>query len=272
MPLCPVCAAPLLCGRTVWTCENGHAFDVARQGYVNLLPVSQKHSLHPGDTREMVAARRAFLDAGYYTPIANTLRRLLFSACPTVRTALDAGCGEGYYLAQLPEIPERWGIDISKDAVRYAAARDKTAHWLTATAARLPFADGSFDCVLSMFALTMAAEFARVLNPGGIFVQVLAGERHLEALRRIIYPEVLKKEKDLVPELPGFSLLHTETLRFSFALEDARTVQNLLSMTPHLWRIGRDGAQALARTSQLEDSAEVIFNLYSRQSDEKLLK
>ena len=65
--LCPTCGAALTLGARQWSCPKGHSFDVARQGYVNLLPVTQKRSLHPGDTREQVAARRAFLEAGFYT-------------------------------------------------------------------------------------------------------------------------------------------------------------------------------------------------------------
>ena len=186
--ICPVCGAALAPQGAAWRCVQGHCFDVARQGYVNLLTVTQKHSRHPGDTREMVAARRAFLDAGWYAPIAGALADLVRRFCPAAEAVLDAGCGEGYYLSQLGWIPERWGIDISRDAVRYAAARDRSAHWLTATAAHLPFADGGFDCVLSMFALTAGAEFFRVLRPGGIFVQVLAGQGHLPGLKSIIYP------------------------------------------------------------------------------------
>ena len=170
--ICPVCGAALEPQGTAWRCAQGHCFDVARQGYVNLLTVTQKHSRHPGDTREMVAARRAFLDAGWYAPIAKTLTDLVRRFCPEAASVLDAGCGEGYYLSQLGWVPERWGIDISRDAVRYAAARDRGAHWLTATAAHLPFSDGGFDCVLSMFALTAGAEFFRVLRPGGIFLIV----------------------------------------------------------------------------------------------------
>lgn len=271
-PLCPVCGGPLQCGSALWVCENKHSFDVARQGYVNLLTVDRKHSLHPGDTREMVAARREFLEAGYYAPIAQTLRSLLSEFAPDAQSILDAGCGEGYYLGQLAYLPERWGIDISKEAVRCAAARDKRAHWLTATAAHLPFADGSFDCVLSMFALTAAEEFFRILKTNGIFVQVLAGEKHLLSLKKIIYPELLEKEKALHQALPGFTLLHSQTLRFSFTLSDAATVRNLLYMTPHVWRISKQGADALARTDSLTDTAEVVFNIYSRQLREILLK
>ena len=267
--LCPVCGAPLCAEASPWHCKEGHCFDVARQGYVNLLPVTQKHSLHPGDTREMVAARRRFLDAGYYQPILQTLQALIKRFAPNAQTVLDAGCGEGYYLSGLTEVGERWGIDISKDAVRFAAAREKHAHWLTATAAHLPFAAASFDCVLSMFALTAAAEFARVLKPEGCFIQVLAGANHLPALKRIIYPEVQEREKPLHPALDGFTLLHTQTLKFDFTLSQAEAVRQLLYMTPHVWRIRKENAEALARTTRLDEHAEAVFNVYRLDKPQK---
>lgn len=262
-PLCPVCGSVLSCQKRSWSCENHHSFDVARQGYVNLLPVTQKHSRHPGDTAEMVAARRAFLDTNLYRPILDTLRVLLSEFAPSCRCILDAGCGEGWYLGGLHEIPERWGIDISKEAVRFAAARDKSTHWLTATAAHLPFADGSFDAVLSMFALTAATEFARVLAPDGVFVQVLAGADHLPALKHIIYPKVTEKEKQLHPALDGFRLLASRRVRFAFELDDAAQIRNLLYMTPHVWRIRRENAELLAQTTHLSEQADVIFNVYT---------
>lgn len=270
-PVCPLCGLPLRMERPAWKCENQHSFDVARQGYVNLLTVNQKHSLHPGDSQVMVAARREFLNAGYYEPIALTLQKLVNRFAPHGEAILDAGCGEGYYLSHLSGA-ERWGVDISRDAVRYAAARDKTAHWLAATAAHLPFGEGSFDCVLSMFALTVPEEFSRVLKKDGVFIQVLAGEKHLLSLKSIIYPVVKEKEKNLHPELPGFSLLHKETLSFTFRLDEAAMVRNLLYMTPHAWRISREGAEALGKIQALQDRAEVVFNVYGRQSRDNLVK
>lgn len=264
-PICPVCGLPLSEDEHAWRCENRHSFDIARQGYVNLLTVDKKHSLHPGDTREMVAARKAFLDAGYYRPIADKVCALLKNAAP--QRILDAGCGEGYYLTQVGEAfphSDLWGIDISKDAVRFAAARNKQAHWLTATAAALPFADGSFDAVLSMFALTAETEFARVLKKGGLFLQLLAGEEHLMGLKNIIYPQIIRKEKQQEKELAGFTLCRHEILEFSFSLEDTAQVRNLLSMTPHFWRISKEGAERLANTNRLDDTAQVVFNLYRK--------
>ena len=55
--LCPICAAPLRQTDKTFRCDANHSFDMARQGYVNLLPVQNKRSLNPGDTREQVLSR-----------------------------------------------------------------------------------------------------------------------------------------------------------------------------------------------------------------------
>lgn len=267
MPICPVCGSPLSEAGSSWRCENKHCFDRARQGYVNLLTVDKKHSLHPGDTKEMVSARKAFLDAGYYAPIAEKVCSLLAEHPPAPQAILDAGCGEGYYLTKVGEnfpAAALWGIDISKDAVRYAAVRNRRAHWLTATAAALPFENACFDAVLSMFALTVPQEYARVLKKDGLFLQVLAGPEHLLGLKRIIYPQLLQKEKQQEQDFEGFCPVSHSVLEFSFSIEDPAQVQNLLSMTPHVWRISKEGAARLAETDRLDDTAQVVFNLYRK--------
>lgn len=263
--ICPICGNTLTREQQRWYCGKNHSFDVARQGYVNLLPVSQKHSKRPGDTREQVAARREFLDSGVYLPVAETLRELTAAVSP--KTMLDVGCGEGYYLTKVQEaLPELdgWGIDISKDAVRYAAVRNKNARFLTATASHLPFADGQFDVLSSMFALTLPEEFARVLRPGGIFIQVTAGEDHLMGLKSIIYPEIHRKEKHSETDLPEFELTETRMLEFDFTLEDNASVMQLLAMTPHFMRITKEGLARAEAADHLEDRAQVCFRVYRR--------
>ena len=261
--LCPVCGECLQTEEKCWRCAAGHSFDVARQGYVNLLTVDRKHSLHPGDTREQVAGRKAFLDAGYYAPIAAALKEILEKEAPA--SVLDVGCGEGYYLTQAaPEGTQVWGLDISKDAVRYAAVRNKNAKWIVGTAAHLPFAEESFDCLVSMFALTLPEEFSRVLKPGGLFVQVTAHPEHLMGLKQIIYPKIIRKEKELLPEYPGFNLETSREVAFDLTVNSHEMVENLLSMTPHFWRIDKDGADRAAKTESLRDTARVLFRTYRR--------
>ena len=115
-----------------------------------------------------------------------------------------------------------------------------------------------------LFALTLPEEFSRVLEEKGYFFQVLAAEDHLLGLKSIIYPELKFREKDTVPELPGFELVKSVPIRFSFTVE-GKQVQNLFSMTPHVFRIGKNGAQRLAKTETLTDTASCVLNVYRRQ-------
>lgn len=259
---CPLCAQALTKQERVYVCPSGHSFDVARQGYVNLLPVQQKRSLQPGDTKEQVLSRRAFLDAGFYAPIAQALCDLAIRHNCT-GPVLDIGCGEGYYSTRLAAAldAELIGLDISKEAVRWAAGRHKDALWLCASAAHLPIEDGSVGLVTSLFALTMPEEFRRVLRPDGAFIQVLAAEDHLLGLKSVIYPTLTHKEKQTVPQVAGFRLLESKPVRFTFTVEGEQ-VQNLLAMTPHVYRIGKEGAQRLRRTETLTDTASCVLNLY----------
>ena len=116
------------------SCENGHSFDIARQGYVNLLTVQQKKSKQPGDSKEMIVSRRRFLEAGYYAAISDKLNEIVarLSAGDKPITVLDAGCGEGYYLTHCLQYLENLhadkdivcvGMDISKPAIVAAAKR-----------------------------------------------------------------------------------------------------------------------------------------------------
>ena len=258
--ICPICQLPLFCEGRSLRCGRNHSFDVARQGYVNLLPVQQKRSLHPGDTREQVLSRREFLESGAYGPIVEAVKA---AAGGHAGPILDVGCGEGWYAVQVAdhlgaELP---GLDISKEAVRCAAAKYKGHRWICGTAAPLPIEDDSVGVLMSMFALTMPLEFSRVLKKDGIFIQVLAAQDHLMGLKSIIYPEILLKEKDSVPTLEGFSLVSSTPVRFEFTVEGTQ-IANLLSMTPHFWRISAEGAKRLKETETLTDTASCVVNVY----------
>ena len=263
--ICPICGSKLNTEGKSLVCPEHHCFDIARQGYVNLLTVQQRHSLHPGDTRQQVLSRRAFLDAGFYAPIADALtqtaRQLGVSG-----EYLDVGCGEGYYASRLAAALglKLTGLDISREAVRCAAGKYKDARWLCATAAHIPVESHCCGLLTSLFALTVPEEFRRILRPDGFFFQVLAAEDHLLGLKSVIYDRLIEKPKDTVPQLPGFALVKSLPIRFSFTVEGEQ-VENLLSMTPHVFRIGKDGAQRLRETTVLTDTASCVLNVFRPQ-------
>ena len=269
---CPLDGTPLHCTGSAWTCASGHSFDIASQGYTNLLPVQHKRSRDPGDSKEMVAARRRFLTAGFYRPIAAAVSRAVLADLPADASisCLDAGCGEGYYLRQLAaavgdgQTLALLGLDISKWAVLSAAKQDRRPNWVVGSNAKLPALPGTLDRVLCLFGFPVYAEFARVLKPGGLLVQVDSGPDHLRELREIIYPS-LKPERPPDLQTPaGFSRLPTETLRFSIELTRAEQIADLLAMTPHLYRASAEGRAVAAALTALSLSVEVRMTCFER--------
>lgn len=269
---CPLDGAPLQREAGAWQCASGHNFDVARQGYVHLLPVQKKRSRDPGDSKEMVAARRRFLKAGFYQPIADTVARATLDGTPagSVVSCLDAGCGEGYYLRQLASVAEPSqplaivGLDISKWAVLAAAKQDSQPTWVVGSNANLPVLPASLDRVLCLFGFPVYPEFARVLRPGGKLLQVDAGQDHLRELRQIIYPEVRAESKKVSQAPDGFRRAGTEDVRFSLHLDGAEAIADLLAMTPHLYRASAEGRARAAALETLSLTIDVCLQTFER--------
>jgi 23S rRNA (guanine745-N1)-methyltransferase len=190
--VCPVCGASFTLSTLsgpVLRCATGHAFDVARQGYVNLMPGGAR----PGtaDTTEMVADRAAFLGAGHYAPLAQALAELACEAPADV--VLDAGAGTGYYLAAVLgalRLDDGAGagavglaMDVSVPALRRAA---RAAPGIGAigwdTWQPFPLRPGAVSLILNVFAPRNGPEFHRVLQPGGTLIVATPADGHLAEL------------------------------------------------------------------------------------------
>ena len=282
---CPLDGAPLQRHGAALRCARGHSFDIASQGYVNLLPVQNKRSLDPGDSKPMVVARQRFLNAGHYAPIAAAVSRATLAALPAGGPAacLDAGCGEGYYLRQLAAAAGQCGhelallgLDISKWAVLAAAKQDNHASkrhaemqhatWVVGSNAALPVLPASVDRVLCLFGFPVYAEFARVLKPGGMLLQVDAGPDHLRELREIIYP-TLKPARTAAPPTPaGFRPAGMESLRFEVSIAGAEPIADLLAMTPHLYRASAEGRAKAAALTQIALTVDVRLSRFERMA------
>jgi 23S rRNA (guanine745-N1)-methyltransferase len=270
---CPLDGAPLHRNGSAWRCAAGHNFDIASQGYTHLLPVQNKRSLDPGDSKAMVAARQRFLNAGPYQPIAAASSQAVLADLSPGATAscLDAGCGEGYYLRQLAaanrdgQTLSLLGLDISKWAVLSAAKQDKRVNWVVGSNANLPVLRGTLDRVLCMFGFPVYAEFARVLKPDGRLLQVDAGPDHLRELREIIYP-TLKMQRTADAQAPeGFSLLSTEIVRYPLDLTGEAQIADLLAMTPHLYRASAEGRAKAATLTALSVTVDVRLTRFARR-------
>lgn len=269
---CPLDGAPLQCQGSAWCCPAGHSFDIASQGYANLLPVHKKRSLDPGDSKEMVAARRRFLNAGFYQPIAAAVSRLVLADLPENATfsCLDAGCGEGYYVRQLMsalgvgQSVALLGLDISKWAVLSAAKQDKRPNWVVGSNANLPVLSGTIDRVLCMFGFPVYPEFARILKLGGLLLQVDTGPDHLRELREIIYPTLKPERTTVMPVPDGFAEGLFDTLRYALTISGAEQIADLLAMTPHLYRATAEGRARAAALTEIALTVDVRLTCFVR--------
>jgi 23S rRNA (guanine745-N1)-methyltransferase len=185
---CPHCAAPLSRDGPSVGCAGGHSFDVARSGYLSLLPGDAQQG--SADTAEMVAAREAFLGAGHFEPLAKALgeeaERALGGEAEPAGCVVDLGAGTGWYLARLLDrLPGHIGLalDLSKHALRRAARAHPRIGAVACDVWRpLPLGGSVADLVLCVFAPRNGPEIARVLRPGGALVVVTPTERHLAEL------------------------------------------------------------------------------------------
>ncbi len=239
MYCCPLCREILSQQNNAWRCTNGHQFDIAREGYVNLLPVQQKKSLDPGDNAEMIQARRAFLDAGHYQFLSDAINQLLAAVLQSTDALLDLGCGEGYYSARAATAlsgVEVYGLDISKTAVRYASKRYQNLTCCVASSYALPFNDGVFAGLLRIYAPSDAGEMARVLRPGGYLLTVSPAPEHLRQFKQQAYASV-RLHPDTIKDEAGFSHLQRQRLQSLWQAPDAATMLQLIEMTPLAYKL-----------------------------------
>ena len=264
---CPVCRAPLvlITQERRWLCESRHSFDVAREGYVNLLLAARRRSPRPGDSPEMVGARRRFLATGAFDPLSSALADLVGAGCPDV--VLDVACGEGRHTRRLPA-PVVLGVDIAKPAVAAAARRHRDGWYAVASAADLPLPDGAVDVALAVFGPVVAAELARVVRPSGLVVIVHPGPSHLEDLRRLVYAEARAHEdKDPLPDCEGrFTRCRSDAFRFRLVVGDPGILEDLFVMTPYRWHASPDIRERLvtAAAGGFETTADVRVTAYRR--------
>ncbi|AOY87652.1 rRNA (guanine-N1)-methyltransferase [Marinobacter salinus] len=269
---CPLDGGRLQAIGKSWCCDAGHSFDVARQGYVHLLPVQNKRSKDPGDNKQMVAARQRFLNQGFYQPIAEAVNQAVLSDLPDKGTVnvLDAGCGDGYYLRFLASAVQTsqelalLGVDISKWAVLAAAKQNGGSRWVVGSNANLPVLPETLDRVLCLFGFPVYGEFARVLKPGGQIVQVDAGPGHLRELREVVYAELKAQKEQEQPAPGGFHYLGSERVQYDLVLHEKEQVADLLAMTPHLYRASAEGRARAEGLQSLTVSVDVLLRRYEK--------
>ncbi len=262
---CPNCSKALKQGLKQYFCPNGHNFDIARKGYVNLLLSSHIGAGNPGDTKEMLQSRRDFLEKGYYQQFSDKLNSIIYQFCTnsSLNNSLnqatsetgkddtckeiniyDAGCGEGYYISRLKSKFEYqnqdfrntdfclYGTDVSRDAINYAAGRDKQVRFAVASNYHIPILDNTVDYILCIFAPRDEHEFRRIMKPNGKLIVAVPGALHLYSLKKLMYQEPEEiGQKGTVRK--GFRLVEESGVNYNISLKDKQDIINLFKMTPY---------------------------------------
>jgi 23S rRNA (guanine745-N1)-methyltransferase len=252
---CPVCAAPLASDPTAYRCQSGHSFDIAREGYVNLLAGRAARHRAGGDEPAMVRARRQVLDAGHFDVLRAALTRRIDRG-----SLLDVGCGEGFYSRPFDGNDEWVGaVDLSKTAVRLAARRAQKIQYAVANAFQLPVRDESIDTLLSVFGPVAGGEFRRVLRPSGQLLVVAPGPAHLAELKQVVFEEVRPHALGGPRGLDAYlRRVEVERLTYSATVEQPQ-LSALLAMTPYTWLAGSDRARRLAGIYTLEITLDFLI-------------
>ncbi len=268
---CPLCLQPLTLDDRSYRCDTNHQFDVAKEGYVNLMPAHHKRSKDPGDNKQMMQARRRFLEGHHYQPMREQVAQLLRASLATEsRAVLDIGCGEGYYTAQIHQtLSEKhpqlrtFGLDISKTAIRSAAKRYPQCEFSVASSHRLPFADQSLDAIVRIYAPCKAPELSRCLNTHGVVITVTPAARHLYQLREQIYSSV--RLHDETPEkLDGFELETEQHLHYPMELNNGAAF-DLLQMTPFAWKASDALREQLQTAIDFHCEADFMLRVYRKK-------
>ena len=218
----------------------------------------------------MVAARRAFLEGGWYAPLREALCALAVQLAPQPAAVLDAGCGEGYYtqgvyeaLARAGKSPRMAGIDISKFSLQKAARRSRDISFAVASAYRLPVADRAVDLVLDVFSPLAIDEFRRVLRPGGYFLYVVPAAGHLWEMKQVLYDVPYPNEERATP-YEGFAYKQIIPVDFPLHLTSQADMQALFGMTPYAWKTPRTGRERLAGLTKLDCQAAFRIHVFQR--------
>lgn len=291
---CPVCGGVLHRENRSLICQAGHTFDVAKSGYVNMLPPGKEKNARTGDEKDMVRARVEFLAKGYYNPISSAVADVIseFAGGDGGLVLCDMGCGEGHHTCRFAgEIHEKTGRDVlalgfdaSKYAAECACKLAKSNGWLSREGIggdldsavqcafmpgnlfHLPVADHCVNGAVSMFAPIAGEETRRILADDGILVVVSSGRDHLLEMRGLIYEDV--HLSDSLPDTPeGFDLADRRNLTYRTTIENKADIASLFVMTPFYYKTTEAGRARLAEKETLDVTVDVNISVFRVNKD-----
>ena len=283
LPLaCPIDGLALRLDGASLRCDNNHSFDIAKQGYVNLLPVQFKSSKQPGDSRAMVQARQRVLDSGLFGGVADVVSDCVMHGLDgqdgNHRLIVDAGCGDGYYLCHMqrridkraPSSPTKFlCLDISKDAIVAAARRGKglDVGWVVATNKCFPVVHGEVGVIVCGFGFPVWEHWAAIQISGQRVVTFDPCAKHLIELREHIYPSVEMKSSEPSAQAKscGYKLGNEQRVQYTVDKVDRTQVMDVLEMTPHGRRLSEEARQRIQAVDALALTVDIVVRTYILQ-------
>ncbi len=251
--LCPVCKQYLEKQDKSYKCINKHSFDIASSGYLNL---NMKSSDNTGDEKEMIKARNAFLNAGYYDFLKDKINQIIDTY--NANNILDLACGEGYYTSSY-NIKDKVGIDLSKQGLKIASKKDNSTMYILKNIFDVPLEDNSLDLIITIFA-PISKEISRLLKDNGHFILVKPDIDHLFELKKVIYDK---------PYLNQVEDINIEKLRLDKefkikqkAILNKEMLNNLFKMTPYYHKTSNIDMKKLESIDSLEVSFSFIIDVY----------
>lgn len=272
--ICPVCSCILEECEKTYKCQNNHCFDVSAEGYINLASTKKGNTEISGDAADTCRARRRFLEAGHYKPLADKICSYLSEIDANKNPLIvDAGCGEGYYSRQIKSAYpafDIYGIDLAKQGIKMAAKYQKSldlkCHYSVAGIFDMPFESESADAIISVFAPVADRESYRVLCDGGLLIVACPGKNHLFGLKEALY-ETPTQNEEKIPDYEGFILEDTATVTYRLEL-DGEDASALFAMTPYFWRSSKDVREKSADLGKITTDADFIIKVYRKIKSE----
>lgn len=264
--ICPVCGEPLKRENGVERCRDGHSFDVAKEGYVNLLTGSRSGSL-TGDSADMARCRRAFLSKGYFDALAEEVCRIAGKYGFADGNFLDICCGEGHYSSYVKnKLPDAdvLGFDLSREMVKRASKQNRRVGYAVANMTSVPVEDNSVDVAFQLFAPFYSSEFTRILSDNGVLISVVAGERHLIELKELLYDKPYLNEVR-EPSDGSMKLLTSYDLNSSVTIATSEDIKALFGMTPYCRHTSRDAAIRLFERTSLDVTLSFHIFIYGKR-------
>ena len=265
-PCCPVCGAALTQNGRTLQCARRHSFDLAKEGYVNLLSGNHKSGDSIGDSRAMARARHQFLERGYFDVLRLAMAQQMQTLTGENPLVLDICCGEGYYAAGVAAAkPCRLlGFDLSKEMVRLAAKRKvPNALFFVANLSAIPLPEQSVDFAMHLFAPFHAEAFSRVLKESGTLLSVIPGRDHLFSLKRAVYDTPYRNDEQ-APDGGALRLLERTRVKKTIFLESNEDIRALFSMTPYAYRTSREDLAKLEKLETLETDVDFVLLRYGK--------